>query len=146
MTGGGQVERDPRSGPPIEAGPLVMTAPGGKPFLYFRPEYRPPTVESTVQQIDHLVSGDWSPGLPVLWDMRGLDFSAVDAAAARRIAFTLARFPERKGARRGFLVDSAAGYSAVRMFEQTASGYGVEEEGRMIASYDWDELVAFLGA
>jgi hypothetical protein len=84
------------------------------------------------------------PRLPTLWDMRGHDFSQYGATEIRGRAFLLSRHPERAGVRRAYLVADAGAYGMMRMFQQTASGFAVEEQDNLRISYDRDDLMGWL--
>ena len=86
------------------------------------------------------------PKMPTLWDMRGHDFGQYGATEIRSRAFLLAHHPERNGVRRVYLVTDEDAYGTMRMFQQTASGFSLEDQECLLISYDRDELLARIAA
>ncbi|GGB19866.1 hypothetical protein [Allosediminivita pacifica] len=83
---------------------------------------------------------------PTLWDLRHHDFDHTPVVRFRGYAFIFSEFPERSGVRRGYLVSSDTGYGMMRMFQLSASGYGLEDEARIRVSADAGALVTWLQA
>ena len=84
------------------------------------------------------------PRRPTLWDLRSHDFDHTPVVRFRGYAFIFSEFPERSGVRRGYLVGSDTGYGMMRMFQLSASGYGLEDEAQIRVSSDAEALVAWL--
>ncbi len=93
-----------------------------------------------------LIVGDARFGarLPTLWDLRLHDFDHTPVVQFRSYAFLLSEFPQRAGVRRGYLVATETGYGMMRMFQQLASGHGLEDESKMRVSTDPERLVRWL--
>jgi hypothetical protein len=103
------------------------------------------TVEEYARVLEHIVSDPALGGdLPTLWDLRDRDFTSCTADRCRSLAFVLLRVPGRRGARRAFLVASSDGFGSMRMFQQTVSGFALEDQDHFHVSYDLNEALEWL--
>ncbi|MEQ5871689.1 hypothetical protein J4E08_17555 [Sagittula sp. NFXS13] len=89
-------------------------------------------------------TSDYPANVATLWDLRGCDFAQCTSDMVRTLAFDLQKLPDRRGARRGILVDSDAGFGTGRMFQQTVDGYRIEDQNNFIVSYSAEELIEAL--
>lgn len=124
--------------------PVILPFGDAPRMLYVRP----PIICSRadfVALMQRIVSTpNLDPALPTLWDMRGHDYAECTAESCRSVAFALGEFTERRGVRRAFMVDSESGYGSARMFQQTASGYALEDHDNFLVSYDAEEIIGWL--
>lgn len=84
------------------------------------------------------------PVTPILWDLRGHDLGKLSADLVRQYAYAVQRASGRRGARRGFLVDSDVAFGMMRMFEQTAVALGFEDADSFRVSRKARDLLAWL--
>jgi len=88
----------------------------------------------------------FGPQIRTLWDFRGHSFAGCTAQKCQSLAFALSKLPERRGVKRAFVVDSSHGFGSIRMFQQTANGFDVEDEDKLHVSYDIDDALSWLAA
>jgi hypothetical protein len=76
-------------------------------------EYRS-TVAAIVQ------SEEFPPEIRTLWDLRELEFTAIDRGFEEKLISISEQFPQRSPAKVAFVVKNELGYGMIRMFEMLA--------------------------
>ena len=76
-------------------------------------EYRS-SVEAIVR------SEEFPPDIRTLWDLRELEFTAIDRSLEVKLVSVSEQFPERSPAKIAFVVKSELGFGMIRMFELLA--------------------------
>ena len=91
-------------------------------------------------------AGNFPPDVPVLWDVRGVDFREIDSELMRQLNSIRKQYPQRGNARIALIAPTDLAYGMSRMYEllsadmpQTIMVFRTVEEGERWLLSEYEE-------
>lgn len=99
------------------------------------------TVDEILETLKQITTSDeYPPEVPALWDLRKLDFSAIESEFRNNLISMRSQFPERGSAKIACVANSDLAYGMTRMYQTYSSGM----PQAMMVFRDFDEAEAWL--
>lgn len=102
-----------------------------------------------VAEVEQLLKGltehsDDAFGVPIIYDLRGLDFTHVTTATIKQWVNATAKFPAIWHTPAAFIVGDGLGFGMMRMFQTLSDVQGLAPEDRFFVSYSVAEAVTWV--